>query len=445
MNNNFSYKCLLFLSSIFFVVALNFSHEIYLNPEQEIWGFPYYSLSLINWVFLICMIAPISMMLPMSFERPSGLVLFILYLFVYLPTLVITLAVSDEPISLYWLSLGVLAVGFFVICLSVRFSRNKININFLGVSKFVDRFFILTWSVLFFILIFQYHEVMNFVGLNDIYAQRELGRSSGFLMGYVQTYFAYILSPGILAIGFNRNKYSYVFLAGVGFLTMFMIAAERSVFLMPFAIFALHFLLKKRVSHKNIIVGGIVFIALVILFSSLFHGENVFFELVALYLTFRLFAVPGAMFSQYQTVFNEIGYTFWSNVSGIRLLSKAPDGFIDIENWPQLGYVVADRILGVYSNSNANPFAYDGIAGGGVVGVFLICILISIWLFFLDKSVNEISPDFFLLVIFPVGFLMTNGSFFSVMTSFGGFFWIVFFVFIRRKNFSVYNKIFKNK
>ena len=423
------------------MLALNFSHEIYLNIEQEIWGFPYYSLNLVNWIFVIFMIAPISMTLPMSFEQPSGLVLFILYLFVYLPTLIITLAVSDTPVTLYWLPLGVLMVGFFVICISTKFSRSAMNCSVVGVSKAVEMFFVSIWSMLFFILIFNYYGVMNFVGLSDVYAQRELGRSSSFLMGYAQTYFAYIFSPGVLAIGLQRKKYFYIFLAGVGFITMFMITAERSAFLMPIAIVALHFLLRRRISHKKLIVGGVVFFAFIILLSSLFYDENIIFELLALYFTFRLFAVPGAMFSQYQTVFDEIGYTFWSNVSGIRFLSKTPDEFVGVENWPQLGYIVADKILGVNSNSNANPFAYDGIAGAGILGVFSICILISFWLFVLDKSANGIKSDFVLLVIFPVGFLMTNGSFFSIMMSFGGFFWVAFFVFIRRKNFSSKSKI----
>jgi hypothetical protein len=93
-----------------------------------------------------------------------------------------------------------------------------------------------------------------------------------------------------------------------------------------------------------------------------------------------------------------------------------------------LGYIVADHVLDLESNSNANLFAYDGVAAAGSIGIFVVCIILGLWLIALDWTAKRINFLFSTLVIFPIAIALTNGSLFSVLLSFGGLFWLAVFL-----------------
>jgi hypothetical protein len=140
------------------------------------------------------------------------------------------------------------------------------------------------------------------------------------------------------------------------------------------------------------------------------------------------------MFWEYSDVFSAAGYTYWSNVKGINLFVDVPTIFDGAHNWPQLGYLVASEILNKESNSNANLFAYDGIAAAGAIGILVACFFLGAWLVMLDRITRSVDPMFVMLITFPMAYSLTNGSVFSLMFSFGGFFWIAFFAIVARRN-----------
>jgi oligosaccharide repeat unit polymerase len=398
------------------------------------WGFAYQPLDFSQWLFVIFSISLVTTFLPLTFARPSGLILFILYLLVYLPTLIITVATKSDSINIYGAPLMALTAGLSFVCISTRLFSPKTSKHPVHLRRCVRFFFIVSWVALLIFLVYSFHGVMNLVGLDNIYSQRELGRSQNLAQGYAQTYFAYVFSPALLAFGLHKKKYGYLVLALIGFLMMFAITAERTLFLMPFAMVVLNLALRSNISHHALMVGTLTILSIITIAASSFEGQNSFFGLLALYLVFRTIAVPGAMLPQYHDVFSESGYTFWSNISGIKFISDAPAAYYNDASWPQLGYIVADRVLGVVSNSNANLFAYDGVAAAGFIGVLLVCILLGIWLIALDKVARNVDYKFSALVLFPIAFALTNGSLFSILLSFGGLFWIAaFFIVSTRK------------
>ncbi|MCY1459837.1 hypothetical protein D9M71_773420 [compost metagenome] len=84
-------------------------------------------------------------------------------------------------------------------------------------------------------------------------------------------------------------------------------------------------------------------------------------------------------------------------------------------------------MLGVESQSNASFVATDGVAALGDVGVFLIFVVYTVWLLLLDRVTSGWNRMFVIAVLFPLAFVSTNGSFFTMLTSFGGAFWLLVF------------------
>jgi hypothetical protein len=138
--------------------------------------------------------------------------------------------------------------------------------------------------------------------------------------------------------------------------------------------------------------------------------------------------LPGLTFSQYYDLFSAGGFTWWSHIKGLSLLIPAPEAYVEDAAWPNLGYMIGDRLYGsIEYNANANLFSGDGVAAAGPLGVGLIAIVLAIWLVWLDRLSQGWNRGFAILVILPIGLSLTNGHLFTTLLSFGGLFWMVTF------------------
>lgn len=426
----------LYCCSVAFAVVLNYAHESYLYPVHEFWGFPYFQLGSIEWFFLLVAICCVCIALPLQIIRPSALVLFLLYIFVFLPSIVITLAAKPDALFYYCYELIALVFGFCGVGVVVRMRGWS---SWHGVRSGAPSgggriFIVLVWSVLFIFVLLAFRDVIGFVGLDDIYQQREAGRAKNAIEAYAQTYLAFVISPAVFAIGICRRNFTFLVLGFLGFMLMFAVTAERTIFLFPFAMAGLYFFVRPRMNSAFLVSWMILLFTIIILVSISFDKASRFFDLLATYFVFRVVAVPGSMFWQYSDVFAELGRTYWSNVTGLSLIVDVPVRFSSEPSWPQLGYLVADEILHLKSNSNANLFAYDGVAAAGAIGVLVASLILGSWLVVLDRVTRSADPMFVMLVTFPMAFSLTNGSVFSLMLSFGGFFWVAFFAISTRCN-----------
>lgn len=146
---------------------------------SRVLGFPYVPLGVMEWMYLIAAIIVASSAMPLSLIRPSGLVVFLLYLFVFLPSLTITLAAKPVALSIYGAELSALVCGFVFVAFGTRVlapasrscSRN------ISVSAGGQRFLVFGCFALFIFILFSFRDRIDFVGLDDIYTQRVAGRS----------------------------------------------------------------------------------------------------------------------------------------------------------------------------------------------------------------------------------------------------------------------------
>lgn len=416
------------LLTTIYAVSLYVAHRHYLVLEHEFWALPFYEWSIPEAIAGILLVGLVFPLIPANLRQPSTLILAVLFLVVYIPSIVITLGSKVDSLSRYGGVLSCLAVGFAAACVMVRvMARSNESVHVHTLSPLGEKLMMGAWLIAFTFLAISFWDTVNFVGLELIYEQRVAGRARNSIEAYSQTYLAYVFSPTLLALGLIKRQFLYVLAALAGFLLMYGITAERTVFLLPFAQILLYYGLRRRRSDLSFFHGLVGSFILVVVVGALFSEVWFGFELIAVYLLFRTIAVPGASLWQYIDVFSTSGYTMWSNVTGLNLLVSAPGAYLSDPRWPQLGYIVADQILMLESNSNANLFAYDGVAAAGAIGVLVISALFGAFLVSLDRVTRNVEPQFVSLVTLPIAIALTNVSLFSILLSFGGLFWIIVF------------------
>lgn len=421
----------LLLAAWFYAIVLHFSHIEYLNPAWEYFGFTYRNLNLMEIALIIFLVTSVALVLPIKMTRASSIILLPLFVVVYVPTIVITLGLDENRLQNYGLSLLILGLVFFIACVISNKSKQKLY-ETEKINVLIQNIFLLGWVIFCAILIYNYSSIMAVAGLDEVYEQRAIGASTSLLIGYIQTYFSNVLSPALIALGLVWRKYWLTLIGTIGCIIMYMITAQRTVFLLPFVMFGLYYLLTSKVYIFRTSAFLITALSVVVMFCSVFYLNNNIAFFLSTYLVFRTLALPGLTFSQYYDVFDIHGFTWWSHVKGFDFLLSPPVFFADHPSWPGLGHVVGDIVYGNFENNvNANLFSSDGLAAAGPIGVLLIGIIFIAWLMLLDRVTNGWNRNFVLLVTLPISLSLTNGSLFTVMLSFGGLLWILIFYFLK--------------
>ncbi|WP_312585599.1 hypothetical protein [Acinetobacter sp.] len=424
---DFYYQILFFISCLTYAFCLNLSHKTYLLDTQEFWGYTYYGLGWTEIFFLFFAIFFTSLVTSLKLNTPSRIIIYMLYFIVFIPTLTLTLALKENSLSHYGISLICLIIGYIILNLNKVQPSSHLQ---LLPSKKVEIIFIAFFIFCFFSLFFIFRNIINFVGLDEIYTQRELGRSSNLFQGYMLTYLPNVICSALMAFGLIKNRKIYILMAFAGYLLIFGISAQRAVFLMPFIIILLFYYLKNNDFKKNYLILFNLFVCLTFVFISYLPPSSLR-EFLGFYFLTRIFATPGIMFSLYHDVFIPNNLTYWSHIKGFSLVIEKPSAFIYESDWPQLGWIVAKYKLGIVSNSNANLFAADGLAAAGGLGIIILCIIFYFYLFIFDYLTKNINTVFKVLVAFPIGLALTNGSLATILLSFGGLFWLLLFAYLK--------------
>ena len=413
----------LLVAVVFYVFALVYGHDKYLSLVQAFWGFnsPHFNLN--NMLLIIVLAVVPVFVMPLYLSRPSSLFIYALVFCVYLPAIVTGMLNHEDSIDRYFWVFFCFCIGLVGCCLAVRC---------VPLPSYASRSFsrpLLLTCVLgsltcFLVLFLTYRDILSFSGVDDIYAQREKGAATSLFIGYCQVYLAYFFSPILFAAGLVSRRVLIALLGFAGFIFVFMITAERTVLLMPFAMFLMALIFKKRGDNPNnpacLFAGGGM---MVFLIAALYDQVGVFREL-GFYFYTRLIAYPGLFVTQYYDLFSAQGFTYWAHVSGIGRLADVPAAFATDEKWPLLGKILAERVLGVQSQSNASFVATDGVAAAGGPGVLVIFLVYTAWLIALDWVSQGWNKVLLLTALFPLAFVTTNGPFFTMLASFGGGLWI---------------------
>jgi hypothetical protein len=409
------------------LVYLFFFLSIYRDYVSYVWGYAGFRFRVLEaWevIFIAAGVALVSFAMPQRLLRPSAIVIWLMYAFFYVPTMAMTFMIGDFPSGEYIAPLGALTMMMVAISvvsqLPMRAGRT--------VEMMPGRAFVLTILVLFAaITVLQYimyREIISFASVEDVYYQRfaasELG---GGPVGYARTHYYYVISPTLVAIGLCSRRYRLLLPFGIaGFIFTYMIDASKIALVVPLAMIALYWIAVKTPIGVNLFTGGLTFLTFV---CSLFTSQVSFIRFIADLMIVRSISSPAQTYHQYYDLFTQRGYTWWSNVSGIRQLVPPPSGFAHDPAWPTLGLIIGREYYGsTLMNANANPFSGEGVAAAGTLGVVIIGLFMAGWLRAFDLAARGWNRVFALLIAAPLGLCLTNVHLSTLLVSFGGIFWL---------------------
>jgi hypothetical protein len=419
----------LVIASWLYVLAFHFAYVNYLVIEWAYWGFTYRPPETTEIVLTGFLVTVGAVLMPTMLTRGSSIVLLLLYQMVYLPIVLVTLSLDKDRVGLYGEALAALVIAFGIACIAVRRKDRIVSTPTRTPDRIFTNLIVAIWAICFATLMVTYWSVINFAGLGEIYEQRALGAAPNALIGYMQTYLGFVFSPALMTIGLTKRKVWPVLLGLAGCLLMYVIAAQRTVFLLPAGLLALHFLLRRNNPIFRSTALLTLLVAAAVFLSAYFWNQSDLAALICTYLTGRTIAVPGLTFSQYFDLFSSEGFTWWSHIRGIDHFIVPPEKFMDDAFWPRLGNIVGDRVYKTPEvNVNANLYSSDGLAAAGSLGVVVIGVLFAIWLRLIDRVSAQWDRDFVILTMFPVGLALTNVQFSTMLLSFGGLFWLLFFM-----------------
>jgi hypothetical protein len=419
----------LLMASWLYVLAFHFAYVNYIIIEWAYWGFTYRPPGTSEIALMGFLVTLGAMLMPTMLTRGSSIMLLLLYQMVYLPVVMVTLSLDTDRVVVYGEALGALAIAFGIACIAARRKNRIVSVP----ARTPDRLFIklitASWGICFVTLAVTFWSVIGFAGLSEVYEQRALGAAPNALIGYMQTYLGLVFSPALMTIGLTKKKVWPFLLGAAGCLLIYVIAAQRTVFLLPAGLIALHFILQRNNVIFRSTAFPMVVIAAAVFLSACFWKQSELASLICTYLTGRTIAVPGLTFSQYHDLFGSNDFTWWSHVRGIGRFVAPPDGFLGDPFWPRLGNIVGDRVYKRPEiNVNANLYSSDGLAAAGSLGVLVVGLVFAIWLRLIDRVSAEWDRSFVVLTMFPVGLALTNAQFSTAMLSFGGLFWLLFFM-----------------
>lgn len=413
-----------------------YSYENYISIRWAYMGFPYREPVLWELIYIGVAVSVVSFCMPRKVDRPYTLFLWFLYAIVFIPTISISFFIS--PVShaiiapLSWLVAVFLGLSLF----SGKEMPSPIapdtRYNWGAPSYMFRNGMLAVWLFMSLVFLYVYRDIISFASADDIYYQRAVWKASGGgAISYMESYFAAVICPALIAIGLYRRMGLYMVAGLLGFILMYTTSAQKSALVVPFVILAVFFSHRFRVATSlNYTAALAAVVVACVLFIGVAGSGNYATDLVLV----RTLAAPAQTFGQYHELFSSAGYTWWSNVRGIGLLVPPPDAFAADPNWPSLGYIVGDYLHGGYTtdmNANANLFSGEGVAAAGSFGVIVIGLVLHFWLKAMDFVSRGWNSRFILLIMTPLAFTLTNGHLSTILLSFGGALWMILLLMVK--------------
>ncbi|SER69458.1 hypothetical protein SAMN04487944_10882 [Gracilibacillus ureilyticus] len=356
-----------------------------------------------------------------DYDKPSKIVVYILYLNLYLP-------IS----SLYWLE-NHSRMYFWVISASIL-------LLYLIISKFkpINNFQLkegsnLAISILIGISLFVYGYLIAAGGLTrinlnllDVYSTRQgYVNSSNTLITYLLPWQAHVINLTSLTYGLLKKRKSIIFITLFLQVFLFSMTNFKSFLFAPLVVLALHFLTKK--GYKN---GLLMFMSILlsIFMSSMFFLYKITGDILMLSIFLRrLFFAPSNLHFVYYEYFNQADKYMLSH-SILSRVTENPYGLTPVR-------LIARDVYGEDFSPNVGIFA-DAFLNFGFFGIFIFLIILGFVLVLLD-SLARPAPFILAASIMAIPSMsLVNSAMFTSFATHG----ILFAIFVTWLTTSLFRK-----
>jgi hypothetical protein len=370
------------LAVLAYAVVLDFVYTTYIVPEFGYVGYrfiePPFEVSVLSW--LVACLA--GLVLPWAAARPSGLLLWVLYIVVVAPT-ILTLPYMGSLSPFDGLAAGAGLGAAFLLASVIVHRRSAPSTASSGASKTTFRIVVLLFSVVTYGYIALTTGIdLSFLSLTDVYDQRADYREAlaeATLLGYLVSNQANVINPILIARGVQSRNWTGVAAVALGQFILYTATGFKTVLFSMLAIVAVLLFFKAAKGHKLILfLWGATALLVVTWIVDRGTASGLFSSLFARRFLFTPARLSGLYFD-------------WYSHNPLSLLANSIlRPFIDspYEYGPA-------RTIAIYATGspeaslNANVFA-SGFAEFGWAGVFGVAVLLGVYLRILDRSASGV-------------------------------------------------------
>jgi len=371
-----------------------------------------------------------SLWIPVEIKRASSFVLWVIYIVVIVPSIVIPYLSLEKPFVDVLTFILAVILCFYLVSRITFFRLIKVSPIELSPIAFYVLFFLI-FAVNNYLLIKQFGLNLNFVSILDVYDVRasfkdELGEGSNYSIRWLM----YIFNPFLIAMGYLKKSTRWLLV--IGFFGEFIIYSTtgfKTALFIGFVIVAILYFSQRYNMLKRlpllIISGTVVLIGLAMLVDFfIFNEQSATPNIVTSIALRRTFVMPGYLTGQYFSFFSENPKALMSSNNFIgSLFSNGP-----VYN------VAVPYIIGQFSfnndvaSANANVLA-DAFANFGYIGMIVFSLILSFYLYIYDSVTRLI--DFrlsFAMLIGPAMFFC-NSSLLTALIGHGAIWAIIILYF----------------
>lgn len=385
------HKLRLVALTIGFIATVILYYINYLVPTWGYQGFNEFDIgkSLVSLTMSIVYTLLFPLVYPSEIKYYSRFVVWILFYFLYLPSLIIV-SMSAIPADGGFALVSCLTISFWLIAVipeltkfrlpnAYRFPAHQksllhsdLNNNVRYKSPYDTHVVVVSSAFIFSVFIYNY-EILGFFNISDIYLQREIASdftANRTIFAYAEQWTNRLISPFLLAIGLIYRNRAATIVALLGFFLTFLISGSKYSLFSPLLMVFIYRYVVARGEFSGLQIGVFFGAALAIPFFVVqYYGQDVtsFSGLVLSQILKRAFASGGMTLGNYYDFFATSPYTYYSHIGPVRWIAEYPYGNYSI------GQVVGHFQAGTYSyNMSANFWATDGIAAAGYIGILII-------------------------------------------------------------------------
>jgi hypothetical protein len=402
-----------------YIAAFNLSYRelVAPNPIYSSMGLAYSPIggSARPFIWALCILP--ALWLPVRMQRPSLLLFFTQYLFIYIPASFI-LYYSDRPklneataVQLQLLMLAGLSIMQSVYYLPLA----RVKYRPLRPNSFWVLIAVLIGLPLIYLSITLGHtfRLTSFDGDNPLF---RIGQSTILSTGamaaigtYGELWLVNILLPSVAALGFFCRRPLYLAMVLVGYVLVYGLTGYRSQLLAPCFICAVYLWTRTKNKYAWLFVALCAALVIPLLvFDEL--PEKIRIWWVAMW-HMRTVSIQGLMFVQYYEFFRHNPITYFTHLNVFNLLGTSP--------YHNLPFTVSQYFYAEPFGENANFWAADGFSSLGLVGLPVMSVMCAAYFWVLDSLADRYQYRFVLVCMSFLPVCFGNVSLFTNLLSGG--------------------------
>jgi hypothetical protein len=376
-------KILTLLGAVLMTSLLNIAYISYISPLFASQGMIITDLP--QYIFFLQIFLSLlpAYWLPVEILKPSQFQIWILYITVYIPAIVVGFHIVGNN-KIIGFSIFILAMAFSLFILIYVSHAKQFKFKYLSV-KYTTLFSIISiYTVLTFLLLIHYYGMPDFsLTLSDLYRQRsdfkERLTEVPFIVNYMYFWQGIVITPLIIIYGVLRKNIFYIIIGIALQYSLFYITTLRTFLVAIFYIIcvAVFFLLIKK--YRGIILlYSIILVTVICLYLARYSGGISIIPRIFLQ---RWLLISGQLSGAYYDFFSSNDKLFWGN--------SFLKGYVDyIYGNMSTGEVIGDIYVSFGRPNIANATAHfwaDAFANAGYLGFFAATVLAAGLLWIIDS------------------------------------------------------------